>query len=125
MRDENYLIRIVRSQNEFREKIPIFDEGLDDRIIELFKLYVLATFRKNHPDCNDVDILCFREDGKNCVQIFAGNQYQGTSEYTHRGEAWRLASPTHEDAGEKLSLNSCNRYSDGVIPVTFLNTQLK
>ena len=44
MRKENYLIRIVRTQNELREKIAIFDEGLDDRIIEIFKIYMLVTF---------------------------------------------------------------------------------
>lgn len=31
----HYLIRIARSQNQLREKIAIFDAGLDDRIIEI------------------------------------------------------------------------------------------
>ena len=42
MLDADYLIRIVRSQNELREKISIFDEGLDDRIIEIIKLFLGA-----------------------------------------------------------------------------------
>ncbi len=34
---DNYLIRMVRSKNELLEKLAIFDAGLDDRIIEIYK----------------------------------------------------------------------------------------
>ena len=33
-----YQYRIVRSDNELREKVFIFEEGLDDRIIEMMKV---------------------------------------------------------------------------------------
>ena len=80
MRKENYLIRIVRTQNELREKIAIFDEGLDDRIVEIFKIYILATFQKDNPNFKAIEILYFRDDNKNYVQIIADGKPQGVAE---------------------------------------------
>ena len=37
--NDSYLIRIVRSQNELREKLEIFDAGLDDRIVEIARYF--------------------------------------------------------------------------------------
>lgn len=80
MRKHKYLIRIVRSQNEFREKLAIFDAGLDDRIVEIFKIYILAKFRKDNPDCNQIEALYFKEDDKNMIQIFADGESYGVAE---------------------------------------------
>ncbi len=80
MRKENYLIRIVWTQNELREKIAIFDEGLDDRIVEIFKIYILATFQKDNPNFKAIEILYFRDDNKNYVQIIADGKPQGVAE---------------------------------------------
>lgn len=80
MRKNNYLIRIVRSQNELREKIAIFDEGLDDRIIEIFKIYILATFQEDHPDCKQIETLYFRDGEKNLIQILADGESYGVAE---------------------------------------------
>lgn len=80
--DHGYLIRIVRSQIELREKLAIFDAGLDDRIVELFKLYVLAAFQKDNPDCRITELLFFSEGGKHCIQIFADCKPKGTAELT-------------------------------------------
>ena len=80
MRKNNYLIRIVRSQNELREKIAIFDEGLDDRIIEIFKIYILVTFQKDHPDCKQIETLYFRDGEKNLIQILADGESYGVAE---------------------------------------------
>lgn len=80
MRKNNYLIRIVRSQNELREKIAIFDEGLDDRIIEIFKIYILVTFQKEHPDCKQIETLYFRDGEKNLIQILADGESYGVAE---------------------------------------------
>ncbi|MDE6626640.1 MAG: CpXC domain-containing protein [Lachnospiraceae bacterium] len=41
-----YTFRIVRNSNELREKIRIFDEGLDDRILETLKLVYVPSIRK-------------------------------------------------------------------------------
>jgi len=80
LRKENYLIRIVRTQNELREKIAIFDEGLDDRIIEIFKIYILVSLQEDNPGCKAIEILYFRDDEKNFVQIFSDGKPQGVAE---------------------------------------------
>lgn len=80
MRNKNYLIRIVRTQNELREKIAIFDEGLDDRIIEICKIYIRSKFLIEHPDLKEIDVLYFKDDDKNFVQIFADGKPQGVAE---------------------------------------------
>ncbi|MCM1497850.1 MAG: CpXC domain-containing protein [Clostridium sp.] len=41
-----YTFRIVRNSNELREKIRIFDEGLDDRLLETLKLVYVPSIRK-------------------------------------------------------------------------------
>ncbi|OHD59391.1 MAG: hypothetical protein A2014_06525 [Spirochaetes bacterium GWF1_49_6] len=41
-----YTLRIVTSRNMLIEKIKIFDDGLDDRVIESIKLYYLYGTRK-------------------------------------------------------------------------------
>ncbi len=80
LRKNNYLIRIVRTQNELREKIAIFDEGLDDRIVEIFKIYILASYQKDNPGCGSIEILYFRDNDKNYVQIFADDKPQGVAQ---------------------------------------------
>ncbi len=55
IRNAGYLIRIVRSANELADKLAIFDAQLDDRIVEVYKLSVLATIRKERPEFDPVD----------------------------------------------------------------------
>ena len=72
----NYLNRIVRSRNDFREKLYIFDAGLDDRIIEIAKLILLSTdpgrFSKR-----EVEAFYYREGSDQGVQIFIDGKYEG------------------------------------------------
>lgn len=42
-----YRYRLVRSDNELREKVLIFEEGLDDRFIETMKITYVPLIRKN------------------------------------------------------------------------------
>ena len=42
-----YRYRIVRNDNELREKVLIFDEGLDDRFIETMKLAYVPVIKNN------------------------------------------------------------------------------
>lgn len=55
LKDE-YLLRIVRSLNALREKIYIFDDGLDDRIIEIYKLFLYVRLREDSSEPEDIDI---------------------------------------------------------------------
>jgi len=47
MRD--YQFRIVRSENELREKILIFDNGLDDRVLEICKFLLRKKPTRDRP----------------------------------------------------------------------------
>lgn len=52
--EQDYCFRIVRNLNQLREKIYIFDQGLDDRIIEVLK--VLMFFNPGvKPDVKQFD----------------------------------------------------------------------
>lgn len=49
-----YRYRLVRTANELREKVFIFDEGLDDRFIETMKLAYVPVIRKNIAEDNKI-----------------------------------------------------------------------
>ena len=78
----HYLIRIVRSQNQLREKIAIFDAGLDDRIIEIYKIFILHTVQEKDPDCKDIEMLYYKDptEGKDFIQIIAKDKTYGIVE---------------------------------------------
>lgn len=57
----DYLYRIVRSQNELWEKLAIFDAGLDDRVIELAKLFYAGKYFSEHPEAES-DVVYFRPE---------------------------------------------------------------
>lgn len=52
----DYLYRIVKSQNSLREKIRVFDDGKDDRIIEIMKCFVSANILNHHPEITDFEL---------------------------------------------------------------------
>ncbi len=77
----NYLIRIVRSQNQLREKLAIFDHDLDDRIVELFKIFVLAQYQEDHPEhTGRIELLYFYDDGKHLIQLLDNGEPAGVAE---------------------------------------------
>jgi hypothetical protein len=49
--------RIVLTANELREKFFIFEEGLDDRIIEIMKCFYMSAVIENQKDLNAVECL--------------------------------------------------------------------
>ena len=82
LHNDRYLIRIVRSQNELLEKIAIFDEGLDDRLIEIIKLFAFAQFQEDKPDYQFIVILFLADGGKHLLQIIADDHPAGYTEIT-------------------------------------------
>ena len=54
---ENYKHRIVKTPHDLREKAMIFDCGLDDRVIELIKVYIRDSFARTHINIKLIDIL--------------------------------------------------------------------
>ena len=45
-----YIYRVVRSYRQLKEKIMIFEENMDDRVMELAKLLYLTKFQVEYPD---------------------------------------------------------------------------
>ncbi len=73
----DYILRIVRTQNELCEKIRIFDAGLDDRIIELAKLFMLAHYQQDYADEKPIEIYFTKEEEKNILIVYVGGEYKG------------------------------------------------
>jgi len=46
---KDYTLRLVRSINEFVEKIALMEDGIDDRIIELYKIMLEDQFEEDRP----------------------------------------------------------------------------
>ena len=65
----DYRLRIVKSQNSLREKIYIFDQGLDDRVIELMKVAMIAHIAETQPEFDIQEI--FLEIGEARPKNFA------------------------------------------------------
>ena len=79
--DSHYLTRIVRTIFGLQEKIQIFDAGLDDRIVEIFKLLLL--YQTVQPDLFDeTELYYFRDDGTDYVQVIMENAPAGSFEMT-------------------------------------------
>ena len=58
---EGYKRRIVTDQNSLREKAIIFDNGLDDRVVEIIKLMYFANLRRSNPEAK-VEVAYFIVD---------------------------------------------------------------
>lgn len=71
-----YRKRIVTNQNALREKAIIFENELDDRIIELIKLFYLANAQKQFPDANITEAFFWMDHGKYNLQLI-GDQLLG------------------------------------------------
>ncbi len=73
--DDHYLIRLVRSLNRLIEKLLIFDEGLDDRIMEIYKVIVLMDYTKKNPDIENPELYFYKNDeGEKRIHILVDNQ---------------------------------------------------
>jgi len=75
-----YLDRIVRSQEQLLEKLAIFDTGLDDRLVEICKVFILREYKKKHPGSNPSALLMSTdEEGRHIIKIFEkGKQVSST-----------------------------------------------
>ena len=72
MRGDGYLVRVVRTQSELLEKLAIFDRGLDDRAVEVYKVFILASYQRENPGKGAVDTLYCSEGGEDYVQVLDG-----------------------------------------------------
>lgn len=73
LKDREYKFRIVKNQNELREKAIIFRHHLDDGVLEIIKIIYLIQMQKKYPGAeileayylrneNDEHVLCFIAD---------------------------------------------------------------
>lgn len=69
--------RTVTDQNTLREKAIIFENGLDDRIIEIIKLMYLFDINESYPEANIMDVFFSVRDGKYVLE-FLGNKMFST-----------------------------------------------
>ena len=63
LQQSDYTFRIVRDQNQLREKIYIFDQGLDDRIIELMKMFIISNLMVKQPEIKIKEMLLEINEG--------------------------------------------------------------
>lgn len=63
--------RIVTCPHRFREKALVFDLGLDDRIIELAKIFCLGDAEENMPELNFIDATFNVKDGQHVIELLA------------------------------------------------------
>ncbi|MBE6733308.1 MAG: hypothetical protein E7561_04845 [Ruminococcaceae bacterium] len=71
--DEKYTYRIVRSANVLREKAIIFENGLDDRVVEVLKLVYVQQAENQYSDLKVEDVLMYKSDDKFYLQVI-GNR---------------------------------------------------
>ena len=68
-------VRVVRSYRELREKLAIFDAGLDDRVIELMKVFCLYGLGADSPAADaEETLLAFNEDGTARFDFLTGGR---------------------------------------------------
>ncbi len=66
-----YTTRVVYNHNDLREKAIIFDNQLDDRIIELVKLWYRMHISIHKPEMDIGKMYFFVENGKFMLQLYA------------------------------------------------------
>lgn len=76
-----YILRIVRSQNQLREKLEILDAGLDDRLIELYKTVLLPKAFEKFPRAKKLDMYFLQLKGQNKIQILADGGGSATVDF--------------------------------------------
>lgn len=72
---EGYRKRIVTDLNALREKAIIFDNGLDDRLIELIKFFSFVEAAQKHQDKNVVHVYFAVIDGELLLEFIADEPF--------------------------------------------------
>lgn len=59
---DGFRFRIVTSQNKLREKVMIFEDGLDDRVVEMLKALVMYQMVAQEPDAGISDVFYYSDE---------------------------------------------------------------
>lgn len=111
---EDYTVRIVHSINSFIEKIALFEDGIDDRVCELCKLFLeesyeeqnnaelMAAYYSGRDTENDnIHFFLIGDEAGNCettlsmqsyrniLEIFSGSEFDNNAE-TEIDSTWAL-----------------------------------
>lgn len=80
--NDNYTKRVVSDINQLREKLLILDEGLDDRIIEIMKVFAMAEIQKSFSDLTVAEIYFNKEqDGTYNLAVKFDNGQWGSTDF--------------------------------------------
>ena len=93
IKNAGYVLRLVPTQAGLLEKLAIFDAGLDDRIMEVYKLSTLSRLRKEKPevDIEKCDFLfCTDEEGEHWIQVLNDNKPFGMVGFNDKAY-WSIA----------------------------------
>lgn len=66
----DYIMRVVKTPNDLIEKIKIFDAGRDDRIIEIYKIFLLIDMAQNRSDFKAKHLYFDSVRGKDVIVAF-------------------------------------------------------
>ncbi len=59
------------------EKLAILDTGLDDRIVEICKIFIQSEYQKQHPDCGHIELLMYNDSNKHIIQVLEDGKTAG------------------------------------------------
>lgn len=100
-----YKKRVVTSQNSLREKAILFQHGLDDRVVEICKLFYLANASEQFPKANITEVFfSIIDDDTYLLEFFGDESFsaeipRGVYEETRKSLAEKL-----EAAGDSESV---------------------
>ena len=80
--DEEAVFRVVSFSSQLLEKIMIFDNGRDDRVMELYKAVVTESIREDWPDVTPVDLIYYANDGEEYLIIWDESTAPGDEKLT-------------------------------------------
>lgn len=93
---KEYTKRVVKTRNQFREKLLILDASLDDRVIELMKPFMISMLHDNEPDLHVQEIrFAVQQDGTYCFAVHTEQNGWGHTEF-HQGLYDHIAQSFHE-----------------------------
>ena len=81
--ENDYTVRVVRARDRLLEKLLIFDKGLDDRLVEIYKFIVLLRYQQDREECDDPVMYFYSDDkGKMAIFIYEAGEYICSSQFS-------------------------------------------
>ena len=106
LKDNDYKFRIVRNQNELREKAIIFHHHLDDGVLEIVKIVYLIQMQKKYPDVEIAETYYLRGENDEHVLCFIAGDGTQYSAVVDDG----LYNEVGSDYNDAIKTNSVNCY---------------